>query len=198
MWRWKITYQLSNDFHSFNPRLGLFSTILLLPVCFSGEFHLGYPRTELQGASWYHLLHWDCMREAQSKHRLSEYSVWLLFVLLKYPRRIEFSSLCILFWKLMKSKHNRKVLSIRRHVLPPTSIERISTKFSVDILRQNLAGEFFFWKERSSSHPYCLGMHVWEFSFSCQVVFWQQGGVMSWSNNGVRNCYNWMQSTIIV
>ncbi|XP_069697821.1 uncharacterized protein dysf [Periplaneta americana] len=36
----------------------------------NGEFHLGYPRTELQGASWYHLLHWDCMREAQSKHRL--------------------------------------------------------------------------------------------------------------------------------
>ncbi|KAJ9592142.1 hypothetical protein L9F63_001370, partial [Diploptera punctata] len=36
----------------------------------TGEFHLGYPRTELQGASWYHLLHWDCMREAQSKHRL--------------------------------------------------------------------------------------------------------------------------------
>ncbi|XP_033607758.1 uncharacterized protein LOC111865566 isoform X2 [Cryptotermes secundus] len=36
----------------------------------NGEFHLGYPRTELQGASWYHLLHWDCMREAQGKHRL--------------------------------------------------------------------------------------------------------------------------------
>nr|CAD7427922.1 unnamed protein product [Timema monikensis] len=36
----------------------------------NGEFHLGYPRSELQGASWYHLLHWDCMREAQSKHRL--------------------------------------------------------------------------------------------------------------------------------
>ncbi|XP_063241628.1 PAS domain-containing protein cky-1 [Bacillus rossius redtenbacheri] len=36
----------------------------------NGEFHLGYPRAELQGASWYHLLHWDSMREAQSKHRL--------------------------------------------------------------------------------------------------------------------------------
>ncbi|CAH0390217.1 unnamed protein product [Bemisia tabaci] len=36
----------------------------------NGEFHLGFPRSELQGASWYHLLHWDCMREAQSKHRL--------------------------------------------------------------------------------------------------------------------------------
>ncbi|XP_049806902.1 neuronal PAS domain-containing protein 4 [Schistocerca nitens] len=36
----------------------------------NGEFHLGYPRAELQGASWYQLLHWDCMREAQTKHRL--------------------------------------------------------------------------------------------------------------------------------
>ncbi|GLH10218.1 Protein similar [Gryllus bimaculatus] len=36
----------------------------------NGEFHLGFPRAELQGVSWYQLLHWDCMREAQSKHRL--------------------------------------------------------------------------------------------------------------------------------
>jgi len=41
--------------------------------CFSGEFHLGFSRSELQGVSWYQLLHWECMREAQSKHRLSEY-----------------------------------------------------------------------------------------------------------------------------
>jgi hypothetical protein len=47
---------------------------------FSGEFHLGYPRTELQGASWYHLLHWDCMREAQSKHRLSKYLIPLHYI----------------------------------------------------------------------------------------------------------------------
>ncbi|RZF32691.1 hypothetical protein LSTR_LSTR004119 [Laodelphax striatellus] len=36
----------------------------------NGEFHLGFPRNELQGISWYQLLHWDCMREAQSKLRL--------------------------------------------------------------------------------------------------------------------------------
>lgn len=33
---------------------------------------MGYTRNELQGISWYHLLHWESMREAQSKHRLSE------------------------------------------------------------------------------------------------------------------------------
>lgn len=38
----------------------------------SGEFHTGYTRNELQGVSWYHLLHWESMREAQNKHRLSE------------------------------------------------------------------------------------------------------------------------------
>ncbi|XP_014242818.1 neuronal PAS domain-containing protein 4 [Cimex lectularius] len=36
----------------------------------NGEWHLGFPRSELQGASWYQLLHWESMREAQSKHRL--------------------------------------------------------------------------------------------------------------------------------
>ncbi|XP_055311408.1 PAS domain-containing protein cky-1 isoform X2 [Sitodiplosis mosellana] len=36
----------------------------------NGEFHMGYTRNELQGVSWYHLLHWDSMREAQNKHRL--------------------------------------------------------------------------------------------------------------------------------
>ncbi|KAI9558609.1 hypothetical protein GHT06_015397 [Daphnia sinensis] len=36
----------------------------------SGEFYLGYSRQELLDVSWYQLLHWDFMREAQSKHRL--------------------------------------------------------------------------------------------------------------------------------
>ncbi|XP_050085571.1 uncharacterized protein LOC126571253 [Anopheles aquasalis] len=36
----------------------------------NGEFHLGYSRSELQGVSWYQLLHWESTREAQSKHRL--------------------------------------------------------------------------------------------------------------------------------
>lgn len=40
---------------------------------FSGEFHLGYKKSDVQGISWYQLLHWDSTKEAQSKHRLSEY-----------------------------------------------------------------------------------------------------------------------------
>lgn len=40
-------------------------------MCCSGEFYLGFPRAELQGVSWYRLLHWESTREAQTKHRLS-------------------------------------------------------------------------------------------------------------------------------
>lgn len=40
----------------------------------SGEFYLGFPRGDLQGVSWYRLLHWDSTREAQTKHRLSKYT----------------------------------------------------------------------------------------------------------------------------
>nr|CAI5844883.1 unnamed protein product [Callosobruchus analis] len=36
----------------------------------NGEFYLGFPRSELQGVSWYRMLHWDSTREAQTKHRL--------------------------------------------------------------------------------------------------------------------------------
>nr|XP_023013762.1 neuronal PAS domain-containing protein 4 [Leptinotarsa decemlineata] len=36
----------------------------------NGEFYLGFPRSDLQGVSWYRLLHWECTREAQTKHRL--------------------------------------------------------------------------------------------------------------------------------
>ncbi|XP_069187369.1 PAS domain-containing protein cky-1-like [Procambarus clarkii] len=36
----------------------------------NGEFHLGYSRSSLAGVSWYHLLHPENMREAQTKHRL--------------------------------------------------------------------------------------------------------------------------------
>ncbi|CAG7724242.1 unnamed protein product, partial [Allacma fusca] len=35
-----------------------------------GEHYLGYSRAELQGISWYQLIHWNYMREAQTKHRL--------------------------------------------------------------------------------------------------------------------------------
>lgn len=49
---------------------------------FSGEFHLGYSRNELQGLSWYQLLHWDSTREAQTKHRLSEFNLSFILNLL--------------------------------------------------------------------------------------------------------------------
>lgn len=52
----------------------------LLHLCCSGEFYLGFPRSDLQGVSWYRLLHWECTREAQTKHRLSKYNK-------NYPRR---------------------------------------------------------------------------------------------------------------
>lgn len=40
---------------------------------YSGEFHLGYTKSEIQGLSWYHIIHWENIREAQNKHRLSKY-----------------------------------------------------------------------------------------------------------------------------
>lgn len=46
----------------------------------SGEFYLGYSRQELMNVSWYQLLHWDFMREAQSKHRLSMHSNYLFII----------------------------------------------------------------------------------------------------------------------
>lgn len=49
---------------------------------FSGEFHLGYSRNELQGLSWYQLLHWDSTREAQTKHRLSKFNLSFILNLL--------------------------------------------------------------------------------------------------------------------
>ena len=39
---------------------------------FSGEYYLGYKKFDLQGVSWYSLLHPECMKEVQSKHRQSE------------------------------------------------------------------------------------------------------------------------------
>ncbi|XP_063622987.1 PAS domain-containing protein cky-1-like isoform X2 [Cydia splendana] len=36
----------------------------------ANEWHLGWDRSSLHGVSWYHLLHPDCCKEAQSKHRL--------------------------------------------------------------------------------------------------------------------------------
>ncbi|XP_070500322.1 single-minded homolog 2 isoform X2 [Chironomus tepperi] len=36
----------------------------------NGEFHLGYTKEELNGSSWYQLIHWEYIKEAQMKHRL--------------------------------------------------------------------------------------------------------------------------------
>ena len=40
---------------------------------FSGEYYLGYKKFDLKGVSWYNLLHPECIKEVQSKHRLSKY-----------------------------------------------------------------------------------------------------------------------------
>lgn len=48
-------------------------------IC-SGEFYLGYSRQELLNVSWYQLLHWDFMKEAQSKHRLSKQFIYKPFL----------------------------------------------------------------------------------------------------------------------
>lgn len=42
-------------------------------LALSGEFHLGYDKSTLQGTSWYNLIHSENLREAQNKHRLSKY-----------------------------------------------------------------------------------------------------------------------------
>ena len=39
----------------------------------SGEYYLGYKKLDLKGVSWYNLLHPDCIKEVQTKHRLSKY-----------------------------------------------------------------------------------------------------------------------------
>ncbi|CAG2162838.1 unnamed protein product, partial [Oppiella nova] len=36
----------------------------------NGEFHLGYNKSSVEGLSWYDFVHWEHLREAQSKHRL--------------------------------------------------------------------------------------------------------------------------------
>ena len=39
---------------------------------YSGEYYLGYKKFDLKGVSWYNLLHPECIKEVQSKHRLSK------------------------------------------------------------------------------------------------------------------------------
>lgn len=36
----------------------------------NGEYYLGYKKFDLKGVSWYNLLHPDCLKEVQNKHRL--------------------------------------------------------------------------------------------------------------------------------
>ncbi|XP_073959363.1 PAS domain-containing protein cky-1-like [Choristoneura fumiferana] len=42
----------------------------ILHIDTNGEWYLGWKKSELADVSWYQLLHWDSLREAQSKHRL--------------------------------------------------------------------------------------------------------------------------------
>lgn len=52
-------------------------TLLKLLFVFrcSGEYYLGYKKFDLKGVSWYNFLHPECIKEVQSKHRLSK-SKW--------------------------------------------------------------------------------------------------------------------------
>ena len=42
--------------------------LLLCLVSFSGEFHIGFNDVEIQGKSWYDLIHPDDLYEAKDKH----------------------------------------------------------------------------------------------------------------------------------
>ncbi|VVC95110.1 PAS domain-containing protein cky-1-like isoform X2 [Leptidea sinapis] len=42
----------------------------ILHIDTNSEWHLGWDRSSLHGVSWYHLLHPECCKEAQTKHRL--------------------------------------------------------------------------------------------------------------------------------
>ncbi|XP_065565560.1 PAS domain-containing protein cky-1-like isoform X2 [Artemia franciscana] len=42
----------------------------ILEVDRSTEHYLGYSNNDLQNVSWYDLLHWDCLFDAQAKHKL--------------------------------------------------------------------------------------------------------------------------------
>ncbi|KAF2367931.1 PAS domain [Trinorchestia longiramus] len=42
----------------------------ILSIDKNGEFYLGYNKSSLAGVSWYHLIHPDNLRDAQTKHRL--------------------------------------------------------------------------------------------------------------------------------
>ncbi|XP_037303387.1 neuronal PAS domain-containing protein 4 [Manduca sexta] len=42
----------------------------ILHIDANGEWYLGWKKSELTDVSWYQLMHWDSLREAQNKHRL--------------------------------------------------------------------------------------------------------------------------------
>lgn len=53
----------------------IFSYFILTPnvscSTHSGEFHLGYNKSQMKNLSWYDIVHWENLSDAQSKHRLS-------------------------------------------------------------------------------------------------------------------------------
>lgn len=60
-------------FKNFMYRSFFFMKYLWVSFLFSAEWYLGWKKSELIEVSWYQLLHWDSLREAQSKHRLSKW-----------------------------------------------------------------------------------------------------------------------------
>ncbi|KAK6636731.1 hypothetical protein RUM43_010394 [Polyplax serrata] len=92
-----------------------------LPLCLwvssfppRGEFHLGFPRPELQGASWYQLLHWECMREAQSKHRLSKYQQIDEFSCPSHATESVINSVVLLLFAVTQSEQDRSCILLLR------------------------------------------------------------------------------------
>lgn len=68
-----IAYHRSNMFPYDSLKSFHFVSINLVTAVNSGEFHLGYTKDELNGSSWYQLVHWDNIKEAQMKHKLSKF-----------------------------------------------------------------------------------------------------------------------------
>ena len=91
------------------PRFFLTRHDAIFNYYFSGEFYLGYSRPELLNASWYQLIHWDFMREAQSKHRLSKFlskmTLFLKLISISIPFTVtqsEQDRSCILLIRLQR------------------------------------------------------------------------------------------------
>lgn len=73
--RYGISYHFHNTFHAVSKRTNKNKVKLLVMrviLIFSGEFYLGYSKYNLEGTSWYNLVHPDYIKEVQIKHRLGK------------------------------------------------------------------------------------------------------------------------------